>query len=251
MSRPKVLVNKDNAEKIYQYFSKSIFEKRLFKDESTQSIEGKKDFLELGKDFNLTEKSQKMLQDWIDEHVPVEKWARCLATMRQIRSTRKHNVKSIKLDMETYTILKNYSDHLQISIQETIMKAIKPLWGNAENKSKNIDVDAPPNELSPVAKQAIEKQMQVKLYMCVENNSKFVRGKKKVRENIERYHLSQYQAQKIHKDGDDYILTIPYETEEELNENIEELYEEIHQVAGIYHCYVEADISSIDGEKCW
>jgi hypothetical protein len=44
-------------------------------------------------------------------------------------------------------------------------------------------VGAPPNELSPVAKQAIEKQMQVKLYMCVENNSKFVRGKKKVREN--------------------------------------------------------------------
>lgn len=251
MSRPKVLVNKDNAEKIYQYFSKSIFEKRLFKDESTQSIEGKKEFLELGKDFNLAEESQKMLQDWIDEYVPIEKWARCLATMRQIRSTRKHNVRSIKLDMETYTILKNYSDHLQISIQETIMKAIKPLWENAENKNKNMGMGALPNELSPVEKQTIEKQIQVKLNIFVENNSKFVRGKKKVRENIERNHLSQYQAQKIHKDGDDYILTIPYETEEELNKNIEELYEEMHQVAGMYHCYVEADISSMDGEKCW
>ena len=250
MSRPKVLVNKDNAEKIYQYFSKSISEKRLFKDESAKSIEGKKEFLELGKNFNLAKKSQKMLQDWIDKYVPIEKWRRCLATMRQIRSTRKYNMKSIKLDIETYTILKNYSDHLQTSIQETIMKAMMPLWKDAENKSKNIEIGTLPNVL-PVEKMNNKKQMKVKLHMCVENNSKFVRGKKKVRENIERYHLSQYQAQKIHKDGYDYILKIPYETEEELKETIEELYGEMHHAADMYHCYVEADIFSIDGEQCW
>ena len=96
-----------------------------------------------------------------------------------------------------------------------------------------------------------EKQMKVKLHMCVENNSKFVHGKKKVRENIERYHLSQYQAQKIHKDGYNYILTIPYETEEGLKKTIEELYGEMHHAADMYHCYVEADISSIDGEQSW
>lgn len=116
------------------------------------------------------------------------------------------------------------------------MKAIKPLWKNAEKNNKNMGIGALPNELSPVEKENIEQQIQVKLYMFIENNSKFVRGKKKVRENIERNYLSQYQAQKIHKDRDDYILTIPYETEEELTETIEELYEEMHQVAGMYHC---------------
>lgn len=251
MSRPKVLVNKDNAEKIYQYFSKSIFEKRSLNDKSNQSIDGKMKFLELGKNFNLTEESQKLLHDWIDEYVPIKKWTHCLATIRQTQSTRKHDVKSIKLNMETYTIFKKCSDHFQISIQETIMKAIKPLWGNSRNEFKKISIGAPSTELSPVEKQDMKKQMQLKLHMYIENNSRFVRGEKKVRENIERYHLSQYQAQKIHKDGNDYILTIPYETEEELNETIDELYEEMNHEADIYHCYVEADIYSIDGEKSW
>jgi DNA-binding Lrp family transcriptional regulator len=251
MSRPKVLVNKDNAEKIYQYFSKSIFEERLFNDDSVKSIEGKNDFLKLGKDFDLTKESQKLLQSWIDKHVPIEKWTRCLATLRQIRSSRKHNVKSVKLDMETYVLLKNYSGHLQISIPETISKAIKPLWEESiKNNHKGFETDIP-IKLLPDVKNPIEKQIQVKLYLFIENNSKFVRGKKKVRENIERFYLSQYQYQKLYKDGYDYILTIPYETEEELNETIEELLEEMHQEADMYHCYVEADISSMYDERYW
>jgi hypothetical protein len=251
MSRPKILVNKDNAEKIYQYFSKAIFEERLFKDASIKSIEGKNDFLKFGKNFDLTEESQKLLQSWIDKHVPVEKWTRCLATLRQIRSSRKHNVKSVKLDRETYALLKNCSDQLQISISETISKAIKPLWEErAKNDDKGFETDIP-IKLSPDAKHPIEKQIQVKLHLFIENNSKFVRGKKKVRENIEEHYLSQYQYQKLYKDGYDYILTIPYETEEELNETIEELLGEMHWEADMRHCYVEADISSIDGERYW
>lgn len=251
MSRPKVLVNKDNAEKIYQYFSKAIFEKRLFNDDSAKSIVGKDYFLKLGKDFDLTEESQKLLQSWVDEYVPIEKWTRCLATLRQIRSSRKHNVKSVKLDMETYALLKNYSDHLKISIPKTISKAIKPLWEEStQNDHKYFEMNSS-IKLLPDVKNPVEKQIQVKLYLFIENNSKFVRGKKKVRENIERRCLSQYQYQKLYKDGYDYILTIPYETEEELNETIEELLGEMHWEADMRHCYVEADISSIDGERYW
>lgn len=251
MSRPKVLVNKDNAEQIYQYFSKAIFEKRIFNDDSVKSIEGKNDFLKIGRGSYLTEEFPKLLQSWVDEHVPGEKWTRCLATLRQIRSSRKHNVKSVKLDMETYTLLKNYSNHLQISITETISEAIKPLWEESiKNDNNSFKTNISYKEL-PDVKKSIEKQIQVKLYLYIENNNKFVRGKKKVRENIERYCLSQYKYQKLYKDGCDYILTISYETEEELNKAIEELLEEIHQEASMRYCYVEADVSSIDGERYW
>ena len=65
--------------------------------------------------------------------------------------------------------------------------------------------------------------MKVALWLRVERNNKYVRGKKRAREEIERYVLAQYEMKKPRKDSWDYALSIPYETDEELDELILQL----------------------------
>ena len=56
------------------------------------------------------------------------------------------------------------------------------------------------------------KTLQVELYLRVENNSNYVRGKGKVRDEIERSILRQYAMEK-HPSGVEYTLIIPFETD--------------------------------------
>jgi hypothetical protein len=51
--------------------------------------------------------------------------------------------------------------------------------------------------------------MKVKLWLRVENNSKFVRGKGKARDEIEQYVLSRFAMEKPDKKGWEYVLSIP------------------------------------------
>lgn len=97
------------------------------------------------------------------------------------------------------------------------------------------------------------KEITVTLWMRVENNSKFVRGKKKVREEIERYVLSRYGMRKEHPDDWEYTLTIPYDTDEELESIIEDdILGEAHRLADDRNCFVEADMASVeDPDRSW
>lgn len=79
----------------------------------------------------------------------------------------------------------------------------------------------------------------ITLYLSIENNSKFVRGKKKVRENIEIYHLSRYKMQKLH--GWEYELNFSYKSDEDLQKQIDELYREMANEADLRNCFIEAD----------
>jgi hypothetical protein len=90
------------------------------------------------------------------------------------------------------------------------------------------------------------KTIQVELYLRVENNSKFVRGKGKVRDEIERYILRQYAMEK-HPNGVDYTLTIPYETEEQLERIIyQDILQEAASTADARYCFIEADVTALD-----
>jgi predicted DNA-binding protein YlxM (UPF0122 family) len=102
----------------------------------------------------------------------------------------------------------------------------------------------------PLVKQKV---MRVEIYLAVENNSKFVRGKNKSREDIEDWVLSRYGMEKSHKDSHRYILTIPYQTDEELDRIIyEEILGEAHRIADLRHGFVEADVVSLDDpERSW
>ena len=97
------------------------------------------------------------------------------------------------------------------------------------------------------------KVMRVTLWLQVENNSKFVRGKKRVREEIEQYVLNRFGMEKERADDWEYTLTIPYETEEELDAIIyDEILNEASRLADDRHCFVEADVASVDDpERSW
>ncbi|XHX78523.1 MAG: hypothetical protein RBJ76_00865 [Stenomitos frigidus ULC029] len=123
-----------------------------------------------------------------------------------------------------------------------------------------------PPSLQPVAKQqsnpapkppppvAEPKQvMQVRLWLRVENNSKFVRGKSKVRAAIEQWVLQQFGMEKLQKDGYEYLLSIPCDTEEELERIIyKEIYAEMESIADYRHCFIEGDLRAVDNpERSW
>ena len=91
--------------------------------------------------------------------------------------------------------------------------------------------------------------MEITLH--IENNSKFVRGKKKVREDVE-YSWSRYgDVQKLHQDGDDYILKVSYESKEELDSTVEDLTAEAHSIAAYSHYVVEISVGHKETGKDW
>ncbi len=89
------------------------------------------------------------------------------------------------------------------------------------------------------------------LCLRVENNSSFVRGKKKSREEIELYCLSQYNMKKLDKDGCRCELTIQYKNDKELESIIDEIYAEMERIADRRHCFIEADMWDASGERSW
>lgn len=94
--------------------------------------------------------------------------------------------------------------------------------------------------------------MQVELWLRVERNNKYVRGKTKARESIERLVLQQYAMQKPDPKGWDYLLSIPYQTDEELDELVYDLIREAASTAEMYNCFIEVDARAMDGsDRYW
>ena len=89
----------------------------------------------------------------------------------------------------------------------------------------------------------------VRLWLRVENNSKFVRGKKRAREDIERYCLSDYPMKKL-RDWE-YELTFTYRDDAELDQQVYDLLQEIEMQADLRHCFTEADVREQGTERSW
>ena len=83
----------------------------------------------------------------------------------------------------------------------------------------------------------------------VENNSKFVRGKKKTQEDKE-YDWSFYYDMEKTSSGD-YILKTPYESEQELEETVYGIISEAQSTADIRYCQVECFVKHIETGKQW
>lgn len=130
MLRTKTVITKKNAKDVYQYFLQAIQKRRIFEDDLEKLTEAEQGLLWLAatQDANgSTADFGTGLQRWVDTYIPLDKWRRCLATLRQTRSNQKHGIKSIKLNKEAYTILKNYADSHNISLQQALEDAIKQL----------------------------------------------------------------------------------------------------------------------------
>jgi hypothetical protein len=100
---------------------------------------------------------------------------------------------------------------------------------------------------------ASSKVMKVNLWLRVENNNKFIRGKKKVRQEIEDRVLSRYQMKKDRPDGWEYELTIPYETDEDLDAAIyDDILHEATWIAESRYCFIETDFTAADDpDRSW
>ncbi len=97
-------------------------------------------------------------------------------------------------------------------------------------------------EVSSFNKRQKMKVAEVTLWLRVERNNKFVRGKKKAREEIEQYTLSRYEMKKKGKDSWEYTLKIPYLDDEDLIKTVYSIYNEMESTANVRNCFTEADI---------
>jgi hypothetical protein len=96
---------------------------------------------------------------------------------------------------------------------------------------------APGDTVKQIAISETVKIATIVLTIRVENNSKFVRGKKRARESIERFQLRLYDAKR--RSSGDYELKIPYKTDNDLDETMDELLQEITREAELRHCFTE------------
>jgi hypothetical protein len=106
--------------------------------------------------------------------------------------------------------------------------------------------------MAPITKQSPQaplKQTTVTLWLRVENNSKFVRGKSRARVNIEEFHLKRYGMKKLSEV--EYELKFSYEDEARLDKQIYDLLEEIAGEADCRSCFIETDVQEQGTDRSW
>lgn len=94
--------------------------------------------------------------------------------------------------------------------------------------------------------------LRVKLILRVENNSKHVRGKKRSIDDIESLLISRYNMKKAPESATAYELSIPGNSDAELDAEITSLLDEAASIADSRHCFIEWEVSSLDNaERRW
>lgn len=79
------------------------------------------------------------------------------------------------------------------------------------------------------------------MILVLENNNKFVRGKKKVGENIERYLKYHYNMQKSDFQHYDYTIWVKYKEINDLKNTVYEILQELNNEADLQNCFTEGD----------
>lgn len=93
------------------------------------------------------------------------------------------------------------------------------------------------------------KTTTVTLWLRVENNNKFARGRKRARANIEAFHLRRYGMKKLN--DVEYELTVSYEGDAHLDKQIYDLLQELDEEADMRHCFIEADVRENGTDRSW
>jgi DNA invertase Pin-like site-specific DNA recombinase len=97
----------------------------------------------------------------------------------------------------------------------------------------------------------IIKTTKLILWLQIENNNKFVRGKSVSRKNIESYYLRDYAAKKESKDSWEYELTFQYKDEPDLERQIEDLTVNMSNEADYRNGFIECHYTEIGTERTW
>ena len=99
-------------------------------------------------------------------------------------------------------------------------------------------------------KEPEQKVMPIEISIMIENNNKYVRGKKRSIQDIENYVLYDYDVKK--SDDCEYELKIPYEDEKDLEKQIDEIVSGIDSQADMRNCFTEISVRALDGsDKYW
>ncbi len=113
-------------------------------------------------------------------------------------------------------------------------------------------VDTPPTSVRTDTEPDTLRRIDVELWLSVETNSTFVRGKTKARAWIEDSVLRRYAMRKPDANGSGYILTLTYGTDAELDATIYDILREADQIADLHDCFTEADVWALDGsDRSW
>jgi len=94
-----------------------------------------------------------------------------------------------------------------------------------------------------------QKVATVRLALRIENNNKFVRGKKRAREEIERHCLAEYHAKRL--PSGEYQLTVPYSSHEDLDQRVHELLGDIASQADDRNCFSESEARLEGNDRHW
>ncbi len=87
------------------------------------------------------------------------------------------------------------------------------------------------------------------LWLSVENNSSFVRGKTRVRAQIEREILTRHAAKPTR--AWEYELTFSYADDDEPDRQVFALLDEMSAAADLRHCFIEADVRDPATDRSW
>jgi DNA invertase Pin-like site-specific DNA recombinase len=107
------------------------------------------------------------------------------------------------------------------------------------------------NAMKNSSPKKIIKTTKIILWLQVENNNKFVRGKSTSRRNIEHYYLSDHRAKKESKDSWEYELTFQYKDEPDLEQQIEQLTVNMSNEADSRNGFIECHYTEIGTDRTW
>jgi DNA invertase Pin-like site-specific DNA recombinase len=89
----------------------------------------------------------------------------------------------------------------------------------------------------------------IRLTLRIENNNKFVRGKKRALENVERYCLEAFDAKRLA--NGEYDLKVPYSSEKNLDKQMNDLLGDIASEADDRHCFSESEARMEGTDRSW
>lgn len=119
---------------------------------------------------------------------------------------------------------------------------------------KAVPIDVKASKPAKVTKQALSepaiKTTKIKMYLRIENNSKFVRGKKKSKEDIEIFVFPHYEIKDLGNDFE-YEVTFSYQDDADLENQIYELADEMNHQADSRNCFIEVDFQEIGTDRHW
>ncbi|MGH0792414.1 recombinase family protein [Bacillus cereus] len=106
-------------------------------------------------------------------------------------------------------------------------------------------------ELNSTEKQIVEKEQiaKIRMWLRIENNNKFVRGKSKVRKEVEQY--LQYDFNMEMNSSNEYVFFVPYKDREDLTKQVEDIICEIANTADWRNCFIEADTYCDELDLYW